>query len=162
MERSCLIIIFTPNTVIKSADVNLNLSGIADGSLAPALPKVINRQDNTTNNTVSNQLIQYGWGWVQGDGVNRILTETVTLPVAYDTAPVIIAQGNYALNGSDPATIGDLSVIGGNFMAKAGAITTSNFTLTIVRVSSDGNDPTVLSTVSRFGYVWIAIGTKAR
>lgn len=141
----------------------------ADNPTTPYVPptttnlsQAINRQDNTTNSVVSNQSVQFGWGWITGDGVNRQQTEAVTFPVAFDVAPIVICAFCGHKATTDPADITELSVINSTVAGTGYAITTSGFTALIRRVSNDGNDPGVLSTVNRYGYAWVAIGTKSR
>mgnify|MGYP006921408599 CR=1 FL=1 len=129
----------------------------------PNLSKLINRQDNTTDSVVSNQLIQFGWGWKLGDGANRLMSESVTFPVAYDVAPIVLISSIGGKSGSDPSAITDSAITTtGVYNATCGDITTTTFSAVISRVSVDGNDPGVLSNTFRYCYSWIAIGTKAR
>lgn len=134
--------------------------GLLDPKAMADAVKLVNRQDNTTNNVVTNQLLQVGWGWVDGDGLTRLGTEAVTFPVAYESPPVVIVQAVGALTGS-PDSIDDFTVSSGIFSA-AVSITSTGFTARVSRVSSDGADPGVLASGSQYSYAWIAIGTKAR
>lgn len=131
------------------------------GDVAP-FPMANSRQDNTTNNAVSNQSVKTGWGWIQGNGSGRSLSESVTFDEAFDDVPVVLAQATSARNDTDPASLDELNSTSPQTFAKAQSITSSGFTVTVSRASPDGNDPGVLATAARYGYVWIAIGTKAR
>jgi hypothetical protein len=124
--------------------------------------KCINRQDNTTNNVVTDQSIQSGWGFITGDGVNIQLTETVTFPVAFDSAPIVIIVYCGALTVSDPTLISDLVVASNVTRYYCESITDTNFLAIVTRAPTDGNPAVALSATSRYGYSWIAIGTKAR
>lgn len=128
--------------------------------MAPDLAKAVNRQDNTTNSVVTDQLVQYGWGKITGDNTNRALFESVTFPVAYDSLPVVITSTVGAITGTAD-TIDDFNVAP-SIVGLAYNISVSGFTAGIRRVSNDGNDPGVLGSNADYSYVWIAIGTKAR
>lgn len=118
-------------------------------------PTLINRQDNTSNSSVLNQRIQTGWGFIQGTDVQSI-AETVTLPVAYDTAPIIII-GVLGAKNSSPSAIGDFdTLIGTANMPQAKAITQTQFTVDWVTEAG-----TIFSSSYYYGYTWIAIGTIA-
>ena len=134
-------------------------TGIANDTILAThteeLPKLVNRQDNTTDNTVEDQLVQVGWGFIIGDTTVGI-QEAVTFPVAYDSAPIVIC--NYCgTSSTDPALISDLSASAAdtNRYGRAMIITTTGFTAGIVDVA--GSSASV-----RYGYTWIAIGSKAR
>lgn len=152
-------IIFTPNTVIKSADVNLNLSGIADGSLAPALPKAVNRKDIAVDNIVSNQLIQTGWGYHNLASGVRYVGIQVTYPVAFDDIPIVMT--NYA--GFKTVAHGVPTSVGNGIDGYSDVIRTTAFTTTIssTYIAISYMDATNLP-VGYHIYSWIAIGTKAR
>jgi hypothetical protein len=152
--------IFTPNTLIESAKVNANFAELATNDLS--LGKIVNRQDDTTNSVVSNQLIQFGWGWKLGDGVNRQISEAVTFPIAYDTAPIVIANTIGYKANSDPTAITDCTGYTVNIVSDPTLITTSQYTVAIKRMSYDGADPGATVNTSRYMYSWVAIGTKAR
>ena len=129
----------------------------------PNYPKLVNRQDYTSNTTVSNQLIQTGWYWKLGDGANRVMTQAITFPVAYDSAPIVMVSYAGSKSTTDPANITELlSSTQGVQQATCGTVTTSGFNISLSRVSVDGADPGVFVNTSRYGASWIAIGTKAR
>lgn len=139
---------FTAGTTISSSDVNENFTETVTA---------VNRQDNTTNNDVTNQKIQYGWGWITGNGSSDIASEIVTLPVTLDDIPVVIASlAGY--KNSDPSDLGDVNLL----IGQSGVLVTgqnasrSSFTLTIGSI--DGGN---LVNGRRYVYQWIAIGTKA-
>lgn len=121
----------------------------------PDLAKIVNRKDNNTNNTVSNQLIQYGWGFIAGTGA-AYASETVTFPVAYDTAPIVTVTGLGRKDGSDPAAITEFN-LDTDTIPHLFNISTTGFSVTIESMSA-----TAMPSGRRLGYSWIAIGTKAR
>lgn len=135
-----------------------HIVGIIDMSSMPSTPKLVNRQDDTTNGAVSNQLIQTGWGWVIG-GNSITATEAVTFPVAFDSAPIVIVTQHGYKADSNPAAIGELT---GVFNAQSVVLSANTVTATgfNARVTSDTG--TTIANNIRIGYTWIAIGTKAR
>lgn len=149
-------IIFTPNTVIKSADVNLNFEELKSISV-----KCIDRKDNTTDNTVNNQLIQIGWGFLQGDGVNRALTKSVTYPQAFDDYPIVYAVTAGYKAGSDPTSVNDINGAPPLNDVAIDQVTQVSFKVMVKRTSIDGNDPGALPAVNRYVFSWLAIGAKA-
>ena len=152
------VVAFEVPTAAKWNQLGANDDSFHDGSGIPDLPKLVNRQDDTTNSVVSNQLIQTGWGYMKGNNT-VLLSENVTFPVAFDSVPIVIASPCSA-RPTAPATIGDLNgpTSGGSaIVAGANAITLSNFNLMIYR-----SDNVSLADTAYYGYTWIAIGTKAR
>jgi hypothetical protein len=129
-----------------------------NGSLAAsAAPKLVNRQNDTTNTAVSNQLIQTGWGYVQGTA-NSGVGETVIFPVAFDDVPIVNATaiGYAATSGGIPTSPSSFSG-GSTTYCDAPGTTSSQFTVRCMN-----RDSSNLSTSYYYGYSWIAIGTKAR
>jgi len=129
-----------------------------DGMLAAsAAPKLVDRQNNTTNTTVGNQLIQVGWGFIQGTA-NSGVGETVTYPVAFDDVPIVNATaiGYVATSGGTPTS---QSSFGGGSTTYCDAPTPSASQVTVRCMNRDSSN---LSTSYYYGYSWIAIGTKAR
>ncbi len=114
------------------------------------------RQDRTTDVYSNNQVILTGWGFINGNGVNPILSETVTFGVTFGTRPIVLIMTLGEATG-DPAHVGDFTPIGaeaGMPLFRAGSITTGQFTATVVK-----DDSTTLESNRRLGYAWIAIGT---
>jgi len=114
------------------------------------------RQNNTTNTEAGNQLIQTGWGFIQGDGANWILSEAVTFQDTFGSAPIVYITGLGSKASSDPTAIGDFNTRSAPTLC-ADDIATTGFTASLG--SSDG--ASALSSTYRYGYAWIAIGTKA-
>ena len=140
---------FSAGTTIASADVNENFSRRA---------VAVNRQNNTTDTDVTNQRICSGWGFIQGNNTTNI-TEAVTLPITYDSAPIVIVSLAGSA-GSTPTLITDLTGsgnTGGNATTTATgyAVTTSGFSVSI------GRSVSTLASTAYYGYSWIAIGTKS-
>lgn len=116
------------------------------------------RQDNTTNSTEDNVLIQYGWGFITGD-TTEIIKETVTFPVAYTSAPIVMATRAGNLVGSNPSAVSDLTAApfatNVTIPVASQSITTTNFILNMARSSG------TFSNTTRYGYTWVAIGPKS-
>lgn len=129
---------------------------IKDAGYAPAnLIKCINRQDNTTNSSVSNQLIQAGWGYVGGPASATFTTKTVSFPATFDNVPIIIV--NYlGYKTSTPTSESDF-LIGAQY-AYGLQPTASGFTAAIYSRDSALN----LTSSYYYGFSWIAIGTTSR
>ena len=135
---------FTGFTNAMASQINENFSnGI----------KCNNRQNNTTNTTVVDQRICQGWGFIQGDGASDNLSEAVTFPITFDSAPIVIISSIGQIGGT-PSAIGDFDVVSGVY-AQCYIITTTGFRAAILT-----RDNTALSNSQWFGYSWIAIGTK--
>lgn len=136
-------------------------NGDAVDSLLPAssAPILVNRQDHTTNNTVSNQLIQCGWFYIKGDGSAKHEYD-LTFPVAFDNIPIVVGNvGRFAEATANGAP------------ENAADFTTENSTLPWAAITPLSNGTgakiafergTTLSASYYYGIYWIAIGTKAR
>lgn len=115
-------------------------------------------QADTTNSTREDVLIQHGWGFIVGDGVNAYISETVTFPAAYASAPLVLTQSiGWRSTGTTPTTPADFTSSHGTAGAEftmVSAITTTNFAL-LIRLY------TTIPTNQQQGYAWTAIGTKA-
>jgi len=154
------------NTIINDYNGNItndNISSSAglDPLKMPSTVKLVNRQDNNSSNgTVSTQRICMGWGWKLGDGTTA-MTKAVTFPITYDSDPLVFISYAGQEVGSDPTAIGDLSSQSGWVIADTSAITTTGFTAGLSRTpKGDGTTQSFGNTV-RFGFTWLAIGTKA-
>lgn len=134
-------------------DVNLNLNAKGAGVVKLG---GLRRQDNTTDSTEDNVLTQYGWGFKIGES-DISVSETITFPTAYTSAPVVVVSLAGYKNSSDPATIDELN---GNFTVQSvscgvSSISTTGFTITI---TSDTG--TTMANTLRIGYTWVAYGPK--
>lgn len=136
---------FSPNTKIESAKVNENFTEVL---------RVTNRQDDTTDSTPTNQRMCFGWGALQGNTGTANVWETVTFPITFDTAPVILISC-IGYSGSAPTAITDCSSAAGLEVARATSITVANFRANIQR--ADGSN---FSDGNYFYYTWIAIATS--
>ena len=122
-------------------------------------PKAVNYQENTSDTSVSDQLIQTGWGWKLWDGATQTQSEGVTFAVAYDARPVVIIS-SLGYKHTDPTHIGDFTADGDNAFActmQASAIATTGFT-----AGFQIHQEVTPNNATRNGYSWMAIGTKAR
>lgn len=107
-------------------------------------------KNNTADSTETGVTIQFGWGFVAGDG-DAFVTEAVTLPTAFAT---ILAVSSCALGtktGSDPSSQGDFIV--NTVTADAQVITNTGFTMVVANTNGTAMNSTV-----RVGYSWVAIG----
>lgn len=101
------------------------------------------RQDITTNNTVSDQLVRKGWGYSQGSTSG---TGTVSFGITFEEVPIV----SFDLAGrtnSAPSVLSDC-VDHADFNIVLSGITTSNFEYS----------RNVGSSSIYYCYVWIAIG----
>lgn len=144
---------------IKDGKLNTNDSvgtaNIADDAVTPPkagdLAKLVNRQNDTTNTVVTDQLVQTGWGQIAGTGASYV-SEAITFPVAFDSAPIVLVGNIGSKATSQAANIGDFGVVYG-FSTGTINVTTTGFTVGVYGTPASG---------SYYGYTWIAIGTKAR
>lgn len=93
----------------------------------------------------------YIWTFITGDGANRLKTLAITYPFAFTDVPVVTISFIGAKLNSDPATIDELTTSSPSVHAVLDSVTTSNLNATIARVSTDGNDPGVLTATVRYG-----------
>lgn len=111
-------------------------------------------QANTTNSVRDSVLIQHGYGVMAGTTSDSVLSETVTFPTAYDSAPVVLI----AFGGDDTGsgtTLGD----GGNeieagLYVKARTVTTTTFIAQLNKIGSN------FGANGTFFYHWLAIGVN--
>jgi hypothetical protein len=123
---------------------------------SPDLVKSVNRKDYTTNNTVTNQLIQTGWTYYTNPAA-RAVGGTITFPVAFDSVPIVVTSFAGLKTGAVPTGPGDTN--GGYYdvvWSNAAGATTTTF-IAECGYADAGNLPTGYSIIT-----WIAIGTKAR
>ena len=138
-----------------------NVDGdLVDSDMAEdSIPKLVNRKDYTTDNTVSEQLIQVGWGYIEGSGGTAQITAlNVPYPVAYDTGTVpIILISSIGRRSSVPA---DPSEMNGNsnMLVETNLPDKDNFN--VIMIGRDAATTTAAGTY--YGYSWMAIGTKTR
>lgn len=145
-----------------SGTTNGNLiptAGIEDNAITAAkteqLPQLTDRQDDTTDNSVTDQNMQIGWGWKLGVAAES-MTETVTFPNAYDSAPVVLIS-SLGFKTTDPDSIDDFDTNSATIVELT-SISTTGFTAFIATRDAGVN----LNTGRRYGYSWMAIGTIAR
>lgn len=140
--------IFSANTKIQSGQVNTNFRQAVMS---------INRQDNTTNSTVSDVRVCFGWGFKTGDTTSQ-MAETVTFPITYDAAPVVLVTDCGYITGSATAiTSFDSNNGTGNNLSTTACrqITTTNFVVCrTMHTNTFGSN-------ADFGYTWLAIGSVA-
>jgi len=122
-------------------------------TIVTKLRQVIHSQ-SVSLNTVNqpNVIIQCGWGFIIGDGVNYSFDQVITFPVAFTTLLGITATIIGYRSGANPTTINDFSVTG-VFSASAEASSVSQSHMHIINVEG-----AVLGSTVRIGYSWIAIG----
>lgn len=121
-----------------------------------SLPVAVNRQNDTTNSSVSDQLIQTGWGQISCTSGDLIKADTaITFAQTFDDVPIFIVSmlGYKATAATGP---GQFAIDNGSFCTGR-ASSTSSAQVSIIGRDTGQNLGTVY-----YGYAWIAIGTKAR
>lgn len=146
------------DNVVTTAKIN---NDAVTGAKSTVFPVTTDRQDIAANSTASDPHIQYGWTYVTGDAANLREAITITFPVAYDSAPVVIPGSVGYRTGSNPSTIGDLTSVAGGlgdfgWLVSVHSITTTTCVLEI------NKHVTAIPAATRLGLSWIAIGPKAR
>lgn len=146
------------DNVVTTAKIN---NDAVTGAKSTVFPVTTDRQDIAANSTASDPHIQYGWTYITGDAANLREAITITFPVAYDSAPVVIPGSVGYRTGSNPSTIGDLTSVAsglGDFgwLVSVHSITTTTCVLEI------NKHVTAIPAATRLGLSWIAIGPKAR
>ena len=111
-------------------------------------------QDNTTNSVRDSVLIQHGYGVIAGTTAVSNVSETVTFPTAYDSAPIVLVTfgGDDTGSGTTLGSGGD--EIEGGLYAKAYTVTASNF---IVKLTKAGSN---FGANGTFFYHWLSIGVN--
>ncbi len=125
---------------------------------AEYVPIIKDRQNVTTNTTVSNQREQIGWGYISGAAVASIST-SVTFPVEYDDIPLVFVQfiGQRAKADGDPSGV-DWFTTASIALPVPYAFAAAGFGLYMFQRDGTG----AFSANHNYGFVWLAIGTKAR
>lgn len=116
----------------------------------------IERDNDGTASTMSDIMLQHGWGYIEGDTSVEV-TETVTFPTAFNSAPIVYIS-HPGRTGSAPSAITDFTDVAGSgslVRCATTSITASNF---VARVKSSNAN---LGSGNFYGYTWLAIGSKA-
>ena len=137
-----------------------NLKGIEIGNDDILRLSQIEVQENTTDSTVEDVMIQTGWGYIDG-AASASITKDVTLATAIDENETfsIIVQCLGLLVGaatkiSDFATSNSLATARALVLSSGGNVT--GFT-----VQMSNNDGSNFTTGRDYGFSWIVIGRKA-
>ena len=142
---------FVDGTVASASEVNANFTDV-DTKKSQA----INRKDITTNSSVTNQRIQFGWNYFQGTAAINA-SDTFVFPVAFTTIPiVIVVAAGYA--NSAPDSLDDL-IYGMNDKGFVWNIHPHTVTETGFQMHGRCEVGYTFVNTSYFGYSWIAIGT---
>lgn len=112
-------------------------------------PLTVQRRNNTAN-VGETSVVQTGWVNATPGVVNAI-SITVTFPVAYTAAPIVVATFGGDSTGAT-STLGSGTVAVNNAFAEAVSITTTNF---VLRIATPGANWAAGNTVYA---QWIAIG----
>jgi len=144
------------NDIFNGRDNGTNIFRLVDGGW---MHFRLQRQDNTTNNTDTNDRIQMGWGFITSDGSANDMTESISFASAYGAAPIVFLTTLGVRTGSDPADITELTGSESrSHIVHAEDVTANGFT---VRMQApDAADGNFTNTV-RYGYAWLAIGAMA-
>jgi hypothetical protein len=148
-------------TTTKINDSAVTTAKIADANVTSA--KLVEaffkgrQQADTTNSTVSGMTVQFGWGYRVGDGSTIQLSKTVTFPVAFASAPIVlITPLGYKSGSPAPTSISQFTSAGPStnpFYVQTSNISASSFSAVL------GRSGTTWSTTDYAGFSWIAIGT---
>lgn len=112
-------------------------------------------QANTTN-TQPSVVMQTGWGFVTGSGTGSA-GKTVTFPLTFTSVLNFIISPISAKITSDPTAITDFNIAinGDGVTASFSSLSTSTAAITVT--AENGR---TLGSGTRYGFSWIAIGTK--
>ena len=161
----------TTGITINSGANNNVLSGnnftdittlISDSGTGTIIDGIASNYDNTAIPTADGQqLIQTGWGFIQGDAINRTLQKTVTFPIAFSDIPRVIINNIGYKATTDPTSPGDTgTLVSMTWDFGLYDTSASQAFIQVYRRSIDGTDPGVLATANRYMFSWIAIGKK--
>lgn len=142
----------TPDAT-TSTNGKIRLAGDLSGTAAAptVVTHSIQRQDNTTNTTVTAAKVQAGWGFIANVTSTDAVTKTVTFPVAFTQIPIVTAtQGGD--NASSTTYGSGANAVEGRLLIKAYSISTTGFT---VQIRTGG--ATNLGAGNSF-FQWIAVG----
>ena len=158
---------FSPNTIIKSAEVNDNFTYMTDmidldGTDIDRKPAnngdvvVIDklpRRNHTTGNTYQDAFIQRGWQWEDGAGATSLQYD-VTFPKAYssDTITVVATPMGQYTGAGTPSDEGDMTTIAATSTISTYDILTTGFSVDITRFVGNYTNGV------EYGISWIAIG----
>lgn len=158
---------FSPNTQIKSAQVNENNTYITDmididgdghtavkAGASKLVKTQVLRQDDTTNSYVGNQVVLTGWTWASPGAGALGATKSITFGVTFASAPVVILGNLGMITSGDPDSIDDFDTFKGKLATHAYNVATTGFD-----IEFRNGDAATFSTGERVGASWIAIGT---
>lgn len=112
-------------------------------------------QSSTTNSDQSGITVQFGWGFIAGNGTG-VATKAITFPTAYTTPlAVIISSAGYK-SGSDPTDITQLDDgEGGEIVHRQTFdVITTGFTAKLI--AEQGRN--LGASTIRYGFTWISFG----
>ena len=142
-------------TTAKINDSAVTTAKINDGAVTSAkLAEAFFRgryQADTTNSQPTGLTVQFGWGHIQGDNSGD-LSETLTFPTAFSSAPVVILNPIGVANSSPSditsfnQTVTDSSTVYPHTIAASSCTVAFN------------KDTGQYSNTKYFGYTWLAIG----
>jgi hypothetical protein len=138
------------NGNIDNANIK-NAAAISTTKIDGAL-KSTKRQDNTTNSTVANQKIQYGYGVFIPNAVIQI-SETVTFPEAFTTAPVVTIS-SLGADGGGGTAVTSTNTYANTLAFHVYNVSTTGFTAQAATV----NGGAVGNGVITYLYAWTAVG----
>ena len=137
-------------TTAKIADSNVTGAKIA----SYRIPYQTDNSDSITNATGTTNIIQSGWGQIEGDASDSIST-TVTFPAAFTT----ILSVHITLLGQKSSVAADItgfdtSMVAASTGYNAGARSITTTTMAIHLHRSSG----LFASGTYYGFSWIAIG----
>jgi len=160
----------TQNLTNKTVTDTLNVAGAitqagsADHiTLTPGTSKLVKssylKQEITTNTYVNGVVTLAGWGYMQGDAANKLVTTSVTFGVTFTSRPTIVVGLIGRKDTSAPTHIGDFGDTGalsdGNGIWTYGSATsTTGFTANMrIGAAAAGWTSSIY-----LGFSWVAIG----
>lgn len=151
-------------TINSSGSVDFSNAPLATADLADAavtsakLAEAFFRgryQADTTNSAPTGLTVQYGWGQKVGDGSTQ-MSESVTFPTAFSSAPTVIISSIGQTPTSTPAT----GITGFSDTPDAVPVTIQTKSISTTGLTVYFTKPSgSLSVSHNYGYSWIAIGT---
>ncbi len=114
------------------------------------------RQDMSVTQAEDDTFIQYGWRQATAGASDTSLEITLTFPVPFAEAPVVIVGSPGGMTSGIPDDIGDFNTQFGRSIAQCKQITATGATLYAAR--GDGSEYSAGNVV---GWTWVAFGRKA-
>lgn len=112
----------------------------------------VQRQNDTTNTTLTGARIETGWGWILGTGGVSYAGENISFSTPFTVAPIVICSNVGSRLTTNPTLISDLTSPA-DMIIETSAVATGGFRLDMETRAANNTDVN-----KRYGYSWIAIG----